>query len=58
MSRIDEFGGWPGLLTELIEKRDLQAAQARAAMATILEGDATAAQLIAFVVALRLFRWK
>ena len=53
MSRIDEFGGWPALLTELVEKRDLPAAHARAAMATILSGDATAAQLIGFVVALR-----
>ncbi len=53
MSRIDEFGGWPALLTELLEKRDLPAAHARAAMATILSGDATAAQLIGFVVALR-----
>ena len=53
MTGIDEFGGWPALLTELIERRDLSAAQARAAMATILSGEATAAQLIGFVVALR-----
>ncbi len=53
MSPIDELGGWPALLTELLERRDLPAAHARAAMATILSGDATAAQLIGFVVALR-----
>jgi anthranilate phosphoribosyltransferase len=53
MSRIDELGGWPVLLTELLERRNLPAGHARAAMATILSGDATAAQLIAFVVALR-----
>lgn len=53
MSRIDELGGWPALLTELLERRDLPAAHARAAMATILAGEATAAQLIGFVVALR-----
>ncbi|MBI4882667.1 MAG: anthranilate phosphoribosyltransferase [Actinobacteria bacterium] len=53
MSQIDEFGGWPALLTELLDKRDLPAAHARAAMATILSGEATAAQLIGFVVALR-----
>ena len=53
MTGIDEFGGWPALLTELLEGRDLSAAQARAAMATILSGEATAAQLIGFVVALR-----
>ena len=50
---LDEHGGWPGLLTELLAGRDLTAAQARAAMATILAGRATAAQLIGFVVALR-----
>ena len=53
MSRIDELGGWPALLTELLERRDLPAAHARVAMATILAGEATAAQLIGFVVALR-----
>lgn len=50
---IDALGGWPALLTDLLERRDLPAAHARAAMATILAGDATPAQLIAFVVALR-----
>ncbi len=53
MSRIDELGGWPALLTALLERRDLPAAHARAAMATILAGEATAAQLIGFLVALR-----
>ncbi len=53
MSLLDELGGWPALLTELLEHRDLPAAHARAAMTTILAGDATPAQLIGFVVALR-----
>lgn len=53
MSRIDELGGWPALLTELLERRDLPAAHARTAMAVILSGEATAAQLIGFLVALR-----
>ena len=53
MSRIDDLGGWPALLTELLERRDLPASHARAAMGTILAGEATAAQLIGFVVALR-----
>ena len=53
MTELDEHGGWPALLTELIERRDLTASQARSAMATILAGDATPAQLIGFVVALR-----
>src|SRR5829696_8257660 len=50
---LDAHGGWPGLLTELLAGRDLSADQARAAMATILDGRATPAQLIGFVVALR-----
>ena len=33
---IDELGGWPTLLTELLDRRDLPAAHARAAMATSL----------------------
>jgi anthranilate phosphoribosyltransferase len=50
---IDDHGGWPTLLTALLDRNDLTASQARAAMATILAGDATPAQLIGFVVALR-----
>jgi len=50
---LDAHGGWPGLLTELLAGHDLTAEQARSAMATILAGQATAAQLIGFVVALR-----
>ena len=53
MSRIDELGGWPALLTELLERRDLPAAHARTAMSVILSGEATAAQLIGFLVALK-----
>ena len=53
MSSIDEHGGWPGVLTLLLDRHHLTADQARAAMTTILSGDATPAQLIGFVVALR-----
>ena len=53
MSPIDEHGGWPGVLTLLLDRHHLTADQARAAMTTILSGDATPAQLIGFVVALR-----
>jgi anthranilate phosphoribosyltransferase len=53
MSSIDDHGGWPGLLTRLLDRHHLTADQARAAMATILAGEATPAQLIGFVVALR-----
>ena len=50
---LDELGGWPALLTELLARRDLSAAQTRAAMSTILSGNATPAQLIGFCVALQ-----
>lgn len=53
MSSIDDHGGWPALLTQLLDRTDLSADQARGAMSTILAGEATAAQLIGFVVALR-----
>ncbi|MCU1364703.1 MAG: trpD [Ilumatobacteraceae bacterium] len=53
MSHFDELGGWPALLTQLLERHDLPAASAREAMSTILAGDATPAQLIAFAVALK-----
>jgi anthranilate phosphoribosyltransferase len=53
MTDLDEHGGWPALIGALLDRHDLSAAQARAAMANILAGDATPAQLIGFVVALR-----
>lgn len=40
-------------MTRLLDRQDLQAGEARDAMATILAGDATPAQLIGFIVALR-----
>ncbi|MEY3093491.1 MAG: anthranilate phosphoribosyltransferase [Actinomycetota bacterium] len=48
-----DIGGWPSLITRLLDREDLPAAHARAAMATILAGDATPAQLIGFIIALR-----
>ena len=53
MSMIDDHGGWPALLTLLLDRHHLTSEQARAAMTAILSGDATPAQLIGFVVALR-----
>lgn len=53
MSHFEDIGGWPALLTQLLNRKDLSAADAREAMSTILAGDATPAQLIGFVVALR-----
>lgn len=52
-NHLDEHGGWPTLLTSLLDGVELSAAGARAAMRTILDGHATPAQLIGFVVALR-----
>lgn len=50
----DSFDGWPGLLATLTSGGDLGAAQARAALDVILAGEATAAQIAAFIVALRM----
>lgn len=50
---LDDIGGWPVLIATLLERRDLPASHARAAMSDILNGAATAAQLIGFIVALR-----
>lgn len=50
---LESIGGWPAVISSLLDRADLSASQARAAMSTILSGDATPAQLIGFVVALR-----
>jgi anthranilate phosphoribosyltransferase len=44
---------WPSILTELIAGRNLDEATAREVMSNILHGDATAAQIAGFLVALR-----
>lgn len=44
---------WPSILSELLAGRNLDAAVTRDVMATILRGDATAAQIAGFLVALR-----
>jgi anthranilate phosphoribosyltransferase len=51
---LDELGGWPAVLGALTARRDLPADQARAAMAEILDGAATPAQIAGFIVALRM----
>jgi anthranilate phosphoribosyltransferase len=53
MTEFEEAGGWPALIGDLLERKHLTATQARAAMSVILAGEATPAQLIGFVVALR-----
>ena len=50
---MTRFEGWPGLLSQLLERRDLTSAQAEAAITEILRGDATPSQMTAFIVALR-----
>ena len=52
--RLDEAGGWPGVLGILSSGRDLTSEEARAAMAEILAGSATSAQIAGFIVALRM----
>jgi anthranilate phosphoribosyltransferase len=51
---FDEVGGWPAVLGTLAARRDLTTEQARAAMAEILDGAATPAQIAGFIVALRM----
>lgn len=48
------MGGWPAVLGPLTQRRDLPADHARAAMAEILGGTATPAQIAGFIVALRM----
>jgi anthranilate phosphoribosyltransferase len=54
MGAFAEIGAWPGLLRELTAGRDLTAAVTRAALERVLDGEATDAQIAAFIVALRM----
>ena len=51
---IEGLGGWTRILGHLVEGQDLRGEEAAAALASILAGEATPAQLAAFIVALRL----
>jgi anthranilate phosphoribosyltransferase len=51
---LEGLGGWRTVLGALTVGRDLSAEQAGAALADILEGAATSAQIAAFCVALRM----
>lgn len=53
-AELERYGGWPGVISLLMDGTDLTAHQAGTAMGAILSGGATAAQLIAFSVALRI----
>ena len=54
MTTLDDYGGWPGILGTLAAGRDIGAGEARAALGSILSGEATDAQVAAFIVALRI----
>ena len=54
MAAVDVHGGWPALLGRLLARRDLTRDEAEAALATVLAGDATAAQIAGLIVALRI----
>ena len=47
-------GGWSGVLGRLVDGQDLTRDQARLAMAEILDGAASPAQIAAFMVAIRM----
>lgn len=51
---LSDLGGWPGVLAPLTRGVDLAHEVASAAMADILTGDATSAQVAGFIVALRM----
>lgn len=51
---LEELGGWPVVLGALTRGENLTSVQAGAALADILEGSATSAQIAAFAVALRM----
>ena len=50
---LDDVGGWPAILGLLATGTDLEEAQAAAALADVLEGNATPAQIAAFIFGLR-----
>ena len=49
---LDVFGGWSGVLSDLVAGVDLTPAAARAALGSILRGEATDAQVAGFIIAL------
>jgi anthranilate phosphoribosyltransferase len=51
---LEDLGGWPGVLRPLLDGKDLPADTAAAAMGEVLAGNATSAQISAFIVALRM----
>jgi anthranilate phosphoribosyltransferase len=54
MVNLDEIGGWSAVLGPLTSGRDLTSVEAGAAVAEILQGTASPAQMAAFMIALRM----
>jgi anthranilate phosphoribosyltransferase len=54
MLSLDEIGGWSAVLGPLTSGRDLTSVEAGAAVAEILRGAASPAQMAAFMIALRM----
>ena len=54
MTTLADLGGWPAVLRRLQARESLTADEAGAALTDVLEGNATSAQLAAFVTALRM----
>jgi anthranilate phosphoribosyltransferase len=50
---IDDLGGWPGVLSRIANRSDLTSVEAAIALGEVLEGNATPAQVAAFVFGLR-----
>ncbi len=50
---LDDLGGWPGVLGRLARRQHLSAAEAAAALAVVLRGEATDAQIAGLVFGLR-----
>ena len=54
VTAIDAYGGWPAVLGRLTRGEDLGRDEAGAAMATVLAGEASAAQIAGLIIALRI----
>ena len=54
MTTLAELGGWPFVLRRLFARQDLTADEADAALADVLDGMSTPAQIAAFAAALRM----
>jgi len=50
---FEDLGGWPGVLSRLLAGKELTSEEAGCALGQVLTGDATPAQVAAFVTALR-----